>query len=143
LDLSHTTVTDRGIRYVQEMDSIEWLNVKGTKVTSAGVANLRKRLPQAKIISAMLAREMLMRVSELQKSAAQWPDIWQTLNPDEDPEVQKLLEEWRQPHLFAPHTGLNVLVEGCRRTIAVNPEAGCIEALQEAINYAKPITGDQ
>jgi hypothetical protein len=50
LNLSDTVVTDAGLRYLQGMDCIGWLNLTGTKATARGVANLRKALPKAKII---------------------------------------------------------------------------------------------
>jgi hypothetical protein len=50
LNLSHTAVTDSGLRYLQGMDCIQWLNLTGTKATARGVANLRKAMPKAQII---------------------------------------------------------------------------------------------
>jgi hypothetical protein len=50
LNLSHTAVSDAGLRYLRGMDCIEWLNLIGTKVTPGGMAKLRKALPNAQII---------------------------------------------------------------------------------------------
>jgi hypothetical protein len=89
----------------------------------------------------MPAAEVLRRVGELQKAGAGWPEIWGTLNPDEDAEAQRLLVELRGPHLFAPHVALNVLEDGCRRVLAADPHADRLAALRAALESGKPIVG--
>ena len=82
---------------------------------------------------AMTASEVLQRVSGLQKANAQWPEIWQALNPDEDPETQQLLIEFRGPYMFVPHLALNVLQVGCERALSGSPLANRVQALREAM----------
>jgi hypothetical protein len=87
---------------------------------------------------AMTASEVLLKVLELQQVRAQWPDIWQALNPDGDPETQRLLEELRGPHMFVPHAGLNVLEEACRRVLVHDSSADRSAALQAAVRGDDP-----
>ncbi|MBI5018312.1 MAG: hypothetical protein HZB55_22835 [Deltaproteobacteria bacterium] len=84
------------------------------------------------------AAKVMAQVVDLQKSNAQWPEIWQVVNPDADPEVQNLLGKLRGPHMFVPHAGLNVLAEGCRRAMNQNPRADRLAALQAALRSADP-----
>jgi hypothetical protein len=83
--------------------------------------------------TAMSAADVLQRASELQKANAQWPEIWQSLNPDGDAETQQLLIEFRGPYMFAPHVALNVLQIGCQRALAGSPAASRVQALREAM----------
>ena len=87
---------------------------------------------------AVPATVVLEKVKELQKANAQWPEIWHALNPEGDPEVQQLLVELRGPHMFAPHVGLNLLEEGCRRTLATDPNADRLAALRAALQSGDP-----
>src|SRR5205823_360458 len=82
---------------------------------------------------AIPAAQFLHQVVGLQQKNASWDEIWRTLNPDDDLEVQRLLVELRGPHLFAPHVALNVLEEGCRRVLAGSPDADRLAALQAAL----------
>jgi hypothetical protein len=81
----------------------------------------------------MSASHVLGLVRELQKANAQWPEIWQTLNPDGDVQTQQLLIELRGPYMFAPHVALNVLTVGCERAIGWSAQAGRLAALQAAL----------
>ncbi len=83
--------------------------------------------------TAMSAAEVLQRVSELQKANAQWPEIWQALNPGGDAETQQLLIEFRGPYMFVPHLALNVLQHGCERALLGSPLANRVQALREAM----------
>jgi hypothetical protein len=83
--------------------------------------------------TAMSAADVLQRVSELQKANAQWPEIWQALNPDGDAETQQLLIGFRGPYMFVPHVALNVLQVGCERALAGSPLASRVQALREAM----------
>lgn len=87
------------------------------------------------------AQEMLERIQALKQQQAQWPEIWASLNPQENTKVQQLLVEIRGPHLFAPHVGLNVIAEGCRQALRQNPQASGIQALEEALRSQGRITG--
>src|SRR2546426_269907 len=66
---------------------------------------------------AISAADILQRVQRLQTANAQWPEIWETLNPDGDAVTQQLLVELRGPYMFAPHVALNVLEIGCQRAM--------------------------
>jgi hypothetical protein len=81
----------------------------------------------------MSAADMLMLVLDLQKSNADWQQIWARLNPDNNAQVQELLIELRGPHMFVPHAGLNVLEDGCRKALAANPNADRLAALRTAL----------
>ena len=84
--------------------------------------------------TAMSAADVLQRVSELQKTNAQWPEIWQSLNPDDDAETQQLLIEFRGPYMFVPHVALSVFQIGCQRALAGSPAASRVQALREAMH---------
>jgi hypothetical protein len=86
----------------------------------------------------MTAAELLQKVAILHQIGAQWPEIWESLNPDKNNEVERLLSELRGPHLFAPEVGLNVIEDGCRRAIRVNPNADRTAALKAALNSGDP-----
>jgi hypothetical protein len=86
----------------------------------------------------MSAAEVLQKVVILQQTSAQWPEIWQSLNPDCNREAERLLVELRGPHLLAPHVGLNVLEDGCRRALAANPNADRFAALQSSLKTGDP-----
>lgn len=87
---------------------------------------------------AIPAASVLERVRDLQGREAQWPEIWQTLNPDGSEEAQRLLVDLRGPHMFAPQVALNVLEEACRKVIARNPGADRLEALRAALSSGDP-----
>jgi len=71
----------------------------------------------------MSAEELLGRVQQLRLANAQWPDIWQALNPHGDAMTQQLLSELRGPYLFNPRLGLNMLEIGLQWAIASSPSA--------------------
>jgi hypothetical protein len=88
------------------------------------------------------AEDVLRRVLELEKRNAAWPEILATLNSEKDPQVQHLLTNLQGPHLFAPHVALNVLREGCQRSLAANPRADRLAALRAAIKSGDPFSRD-
>ena len=77
----------------------------------------------------MTAAEMLRRLDELDKAGAQWPAIWEQLNPDGNAAVQQLLIDFRGPYMFVPHAAINVLRIGCERALAVSPTADRVAAI--------------
>lgn len=87
------------------------------------------------------ATELLITIARLRQQLANWPAILAAINPDGDAGVQRLLEEVRGPHLFAPHIGLNVLEAGCRRALACDPAADRTAALQTAVGDNSRIVG--
>jgi hypothetical protein len=86
------------------------------------------------------AAELLESICELQKRSAGWPEIWATLNPDGDSQVERLLVELRGPHMFVPHIALNILEEECRRLARVNAFSDRLAALTAALNSGNRIT---
>ncbi|OAI41918.1 hypothetical protein AYO40_06895 [Planctomycetaceae bacterium SCGC AG-212-D15] len=104
------------------------------------IDDLIDRPPPRRPRSAMTATALLERVRTLQGGKAEWPDIWEALNPDGEAESQRLLAEVRGPHLLAPHLGLNVIEEGCRQALARDPNADRIDALQAALQSGNRFT---
>lgn len=86
----------------------------------------------------MSAAEMLSRLQLLRSENAQWDAILSELDPHEDPEVQRLLTEIRGPHMFAPHVGLSVMEEACKRVLAISPNADSVEVLRQAVRSQEP-----
>jgi hypothetical protein len=87
----------------------------------------------AQVGLSMSAVEMLSRIQALHKSNAQWNAIFSELNPTHDSEVQQLLTEIRGPNMFAPHVGLSVIEDGCKRALAVSPNSNAVDSLRQAI----------
>lgn len=110
-----------------------WLGIQ-PKDASGGVA-----MPASLRLPSVSAAELWQRVRALQKANAQWPEIWQALNPDNDPQVQRLLVQLRGPHMFAPHVALNVLDSGCQRALAQDANSDRIAALLAALQSGDPI----
>ena len=50
LYLNQTVVTDVGLGHLRGLKRLKYLNLEGTGVTDAGVQELRKALPNAKIV---------------------------------------------------------------------------------------------
>jgi hypothetical protein len=86
----------------------------------------------------MSASEMLSRIQALHKNNAQWNAIFSELNPTHDSEVQRLLTEIRGPNMFAPHLGLSVIEDGCKRALAVSPNSNAVDSLRQAIGSQDP-----
>jgi len=74
----------------------------------------------------------------LQAKNADWPLIWETLNPDGDRDTQRLLAELRGPHMFVPHVGLNVLEIACKRVLQADANATRLVAIRSAIEESDP-----
>jgi hypothetical protein len=98
-------------------------------------------VPLKQVKTRLSAAEMLSRVQALLAKDNQWDVILPDLNPTDDPEVQRLLISIRGPHMFAPHVGLNVIEEGCKRALSLSPNADALQALYEAIRSQETITG--
>jgi hypothetical protein len=109
--------------------------------TSRRVSGPSSPLPFAiptQVAERMSAAEMLSRLQPLRDRNAQWDVILPQLNPNNDPEVQRLLVDIRGPHLFAPHLGLSVIEEGCKRVLSVSPKADALDALRQATRGQEP-----
>jgi hypothetical protein len=89
------------------------------------------------------AAGLLQKVRELRASNAGWAEVWAGLNPDGDALTQELLTEIRGPHLFAPHVGLNVIEDGCRRALRRDAGANRVAALRAALHGSERITGGE
>ena len=90
------------------------------------------------VAARMPAAELLSRLQLLRGGNAQWDAILSDLNPDGDPEVERLLSEIRGPHLFVPHVGLSVMEEACKRILAISPNADALEVLRQAVRSQEP-----
>lgn len=77
---------------------------------------------------------------KLQAVNAQWPKIISELNPRNDPKATQLLLELRGPHMFAPHTALNIIVDACRSTLKTRPDASLCDILRNACESMKKVT---
>lgn len=100
--------------------------------------SMRPPAPAKRGPSRLSAAEVLARVQSLRDANAQWDAIWSQLNPAGDSEVQQLLIEIRGPHIFAPHLGLGVIEDGCKRVLGSSPTADSLAALREATRRADP-----
>ena len=100
-----------------------------------------RSVPARQAPSKFSAAEMLSRVQALRAKDAQWDAILPDLNPTNDPEVEQLLITIRGPHLFAPHVGLNVIEEGCKKALSLFPNADALQALRGATRSQDIITG--
>jgi hypothetical protein len=98
-------------------------------------------VPAREAPSKFSAAEMLSHVQALRAKDAQWDAILPDLNPTNDPEVEQLLITIRGPHLFAPHVGLNVIEEGCKKALSLFPNSNALQALRGAIRSQDIITG--
>jgi len=50
LDLASTTITDVGLKHLAACKQLTLLNLTGTRVTAAGINELRKSLPRLRIV---------------------------------------------------------------------------------------------
>jgi len=97
------------------------------------VRNLRAANGQWPTIMAELAGpNTLETVRKLRVNNAQWPTIVAELNPTCDSKLASLLQELRGPHMFVPHTALNIIEDACLGTLSANPRAGMREILSNA-----------
>ena len=95
-------------------------------------------VPARQVPSRLTAADILSRVQALRKADAQWDVIWSELNPNGDPEIQRLLVQIRGPHMFVPHLGLSVIEDGCKRVLSISPNADALAALREAVRSQQP-----
>lgn len=86
------------------------------------------------------AKETTAVTTSLLASQAMWPEILASLNPDGDAEVARVLLVLRGPHMFAPHTALQVLLDGCAKALRVNPAATHLAALLAAQESMEEVT---
>jgi hypothetical protein len=124
---------------------MEWviLAIVAVAILALALYRLSRRQTPASSVaklgpSQLSAAEMLYRVAVLQDENAQWDAIWSQLNPSGSRVVQELLIEIRGPHMFAPHLGLGIIEDGCKRVLASSPAADGEAALREATRRANP-----
>jgi len=67
LYVQETAITDDGLRILQEMKTLVTLNVRETKVTAMGVAQLKLALPDCQIKSDFTAEQIAAAVEKLKK----------------------------------------------------------------------------
>lgn len=98
----------------------------------------RSSAPARQVPSRLSATEVLSRVQVLRDGNAQWDAILSELNPTGDTDVQQLLMEIRGLNMFAPGSGLGVIEDGCKRALALSPNADALAALREAVRSQEP-----
>ena len=92
-------------------------------------------------VGSMSAADLRVVVSALGRRGAQWPEVFGALCPSGRGVVNELLGEVRGPHMFAPHLGLAVIEEGCRRALAGDSRASAVDALREAVRSMRSVVG--
>jgi hypothetical protein len=104
----------------------------------ADSAHPRSSAPTKQVPSRLSATEVLSCVQVLRRGNAQWEEILSELNPTGDTDLQQLLIEIRGPNMFDPHLGLGVIEDGCKRALALSPNADALAALREATRRQDP-----
>jgi hypothetical protein len=84
--------------------------------------------------------QLLSQVIALKRRDAQWPEILKTLNPGDEPRIRALLLELRLPHIFAPHTALNIIESVCESVNSAGHKPSKIELLALAKSSMERIT---
>ncbi|MCX7110906.1 MAG: hypothetical protein NTX45_12410 [Proteobacteria bacterium] len=79
-------------------------------------------------------------VERLLKIGAQWPEIVESLNQNNDSRIAVLLHAIRGPHMFNPRTALSVISHGCDVALGLNPKASALSALQAAKDSMEKVT---
>lgn len=79
-------------------------------------------------------------IRQLRTSHAQWPTISAALNPRNDATVSGLLKELRGPHMFVPHTALNIIEDAYASTFRSNPRASVRDVLKQACGSMSKVT---
>ena len=77
---------------------------------------------------------------KLRATNAPWPTIMAQLNPRNDPKATELLLELRGPHMFAPHTALNIIEDACQSTLKARPSASLRDILRNACINMRKVT---
>ncbi len=114
---------------------------RSSRVSSServGSSTVSPSTPTKQVLPTLSAAELQSLVHRLRDQNAQWDVIWAALNPTNDAEVQRLLVEIRGPHMFVPHLGLSVIEDGCKRALALSPNADGLAALREATRSQEP-----
>ena len=100
------------------------------------------RVPQAQQASRrVLSAARTIEVSRsLRKSNAQWSEILSSLNPGDDSRVKAALFALRGPHMFVPHTALNIIEHECSEMLRLNPAATQLAGLVRAKESMEKVT---
>jgi hypothetical protein len=106
-----------------------------------GPSTISPSAPTKQGLPTLSAAELLSLVHRLRDQNAQWDVIWVVLNPTNDAEAQRLLVEIRGPHMFVPYLGLSLIEDGCKRALALSPNADALAALREPIRSQEPFVG--
>ena len=64
LFLGNTPITDDSVKYLKTMRQLEMLSVSGTNMSPAGVAELKRRLPETKIVDIGVGDDMTAQTGE-------------------------------------------------------------------------------
>ena len=94
-----------------------------------GFIVIRRRFAASRLLK---GAAVLDTVRRLHAANAQWPKIMAELNPANDSAVGALLIELRGPHMFVPHTALNIIENASCSVLAGDPDAPVTEVLEAA-----------
>lgn len=86
------------------------------------------------------AAKLLSEVLALKQQQATWPNILQTLNPDDVPRIRTVLLELRGPHIFVPHTALNIIESTCLSAERPNNKLSRLDLLERAKRDMERVT---
>ncbi len=76
----------------------------------------------------------------LRATNAQWTTIMTALNPHNDRHINHWLIELRGPHMFTPHTALNIIEKECYSMLKGRPNATVKEVLIAACHSTYKVT---
>ena len=84
--------------------------------------------------------KLLNDVLALKSRDAQWPDILQTLNPDDEPRIRTVLLELRWPHVLVPHAALSLIETVCLAADRSGDASSRLDLLERAKLSMEKIT---
>ncbi len=104
-----------GIAFAVALAAFIFSHLRMARRSGRPTRSSRRPAPSHQLGKAFDSEQFLQKVLALRNRRAQWPEIFATLNPTEDEDVQRQLIGIRGPHMFDPHTALGVL-EACARS---------------------------
>jgi len=76
----------------------------------------------------------------LKATNAQWTTIMTTFNPHNNRHLHHWLIELRGPHMFTPHTALNIIEQACFSVLKDRPHATVKDVLRAACHSTHKVT---
>jgi hypothetical protein len=87
-----------------------------------------------------VGEELAALIRQLRAANAQWPTIMSQLNPKSDATVSSMLNDLRGPHMFVPHTALNIIEDACMSALRANSRANIRDVLTNALGSMNKVT---